>query len=263
MCTSRPRTKPSARSARRSPRPRVPTMPPSLLDAARGDLGAIAMEAYRSGGSFTSIEAILGADGFDDVIARSEDYGRAAAEVDSGCRGARHRGGRRHHERFRRRRRTRGRRCRRRRRRRAGQGAGRAARGRAGRRRRRADTRRRAGTPWRSFSAPRCNWSAAPGGPGRERARSANARPWPQAVAQRRAAVHPSGLYLGWYSSGSSGGSTSGGSTSGGSTSGGTSGGSTSGDTSGDTIRRHLRRFRAPGRGRRRPRRDKAPRTSL
>lgn len=53
------------------------------LDSARGDLGAIAMEAYRSGGSFTSIEAILGADGFDDVIARSEDYGRAAAEVDS------------------------------------------------------------------------------------------------------------------------------------------------------------------------------------
>lgn len=53
------------------------------LDAARGDLGAIAMEAYRSGGSFTSIEAILGADGFEDVIARSEDHSRAAAEVDS------------------------------------------------------------------------------------------------------------------------------------------------------------------------------------
>ena len=53
------------------------------LDEARGDLGAIAMEAYRSGGSFTSIEAILDADGFDDVVARSEDYTRAAAEVDS------------------------------------------------------------------------------------------------------------------------------------------------------------------------------------
>jgi cell wall-associated NlpC family hydrolase len=53
------------------------------LDDARGDLGAVAMEAYRSGGSFTSIEAILDADGFDDVVARSEDYTRAAAEVDS------------------------------------------------------------------------------------------------------------------------------------------------------------------------------------
>jgi len=55
----------------------------AALDDARGDLGAVAMEAYRSGGSMTSIEAILGADGFDDVIGRSEDYGRAAAEVDS------------------------------------------------------------------------------------------------------------------------------------------------------------------------------------
>ncbi len=55
----------------------------AALDNARSDLGAIAMEAYRSGGSMTSIEAILGADGFDDVIARSEDYGRAASEVDS------------------------------------------------------------------------------------------------------------------------------------------------------------------------------------
>lgn len=55
----------------------------AALDNARSDLGVIAMEAYRSGGSMTSVEAILGADGFDDVIARSEDYGRAAAEVDS------------------------------------------------------------------------------------------------------------------------------------------------------------------------------------
>ncbi|PKQ18186.1 MAG: hypothetical protein CVT68_04695 [Actinobacteria bacterium HGW-Actinobacteria-8] len=55
----------------------------AALDSARSDLGAIAMEAYRSGGSMTSVEAILGADGFEDVIARSEDYGRAAAEVDS------------------------------------------------------------------------------------------------------------------------------------------------------------------------------------
>lgn len=55
----------------------------TALESARGDLSAIAMEAYRSGGTLTSIEAILGADGFDDVIARSEDYGRAAAEVDS------------------------------------------------------------------------------------------------------------------------------------------------------------------------------------
>ena len=55
----------------------------AALDSARSDLSAIAMEAYRSGGSMTSIEAILGAEGFDDVIARSEDYGRAAAEVDS------------------------------------------------------------------------------------------------------------------------------------------------------------------------------------
>ena len=53
------------------------------FDDARGDLAAVAMEAYRSGGSFTSLEAIIGADGFDDVIGRSEDYDRAAAEVDS------------------------------------------------------------------------------------------------------------------------------------------------------------------------------------
>jgi len=53
------------------------------LDDARSDLAAIAMDAYRTGGSMASLEAVMGATGFDDVIARSEIIDRASTEYDS------------------------------------------------------------------------------------------------------------------------------------------------------------------------------------
>jgi cell wall-associated NlpC family hydrolase len=52
------------------------------LDDARADLAQVAMEAYRAGGGFGSLEAILSADGFDDVIVRSEAIDRASVQAD-------------------------------------------------------------------------------------------------------------------------------------------------------------------------------------
>jgi cell wall-associated NlpC family hydrolase len=52
------------------------------LNEARADLAAVAMEAYRAGGSIGSLEAILTADGFEDVIVRSEARDRAAVQAD-------------------------------------------------------------------------------------------------------------------------------------------------------------------------------------
>lgn len=54
----------------------------AALEEARADLAEIAMEAYRQGGSFGSMEAIMSADGFDDVIIRSEAIDRAAVHAD-------------------------------------------------------------------------------------------------------------------------------------------------------------------------------------
>jgi cell wall-associated NlpC family hydrolase len=54
----------------------------AALDDARADLAQIAMEAYRAGGSFGSFEAIMSADGFDDVVVRSEAIDRASVHAD-------------------------------------------------------------------------------------------------------------------------------------------------------------------------------------
>ena len=53
------------------------------LEAARADLAGVAQQAYRDGGTMTSVEAIVGADGFQDVIARTEDNDRAASQLDA------------------------------------------------------------------------------------------------------------------------------------------------------------------------------------
>ncbi|KGM10460.1 coiled-coil domain-containing protein, partial [Cellulomonas carbonis] len=42
------------------------------LEAARAELGVIAMEAYRSGGSMDTVGAFLSADGFEDLVVRTE-----------------------------------------------------------------------------------------------------------------------------------------------------------------------------------------------
>lgn len=54
----------------------------AALERARADLGEIAMEAYRQGGNFGSLEAIMSADGFEDVIIRSEAIDRASVHAD-------------------------------------------------------------------------------------------------------------------------------------------------------------------------------------
>jgi cell wall-associated NlpC family hydrolase len=51
------------------------------LDAARGDLAVIAMASYREGGTLGSFEAIMTADGFEDVITRSEAIDRASDDA--------------------------------------------------------------------------------------------------------------------------------------------------------------------------------------
>jgi cell wall-associated NlpC family hydrolase len=51
------------------------------LDDARADLAALAMMSYREGGTFGSLEAIMTADGFEDVIARSDALDRASRDA--------------------------------------------------------------------------------------------------------------------------------------------------------------------------------------
>jgi cell wall-associated NlpC family hydrolase len=53
------------------------------LAAARGDLAGVAMATYRDGGTYGQLEAIVTANGFADVIARSEALTRASQEADS------------------------------------------------------------------------------------------------------------------------------------------------------------------------------------
>ena len=53
------------------------------LDAARADLAGAAQQAYQDGGTMTSIQAIVGASGFQDVIARTEDNELAATQLDA------------------------------------------------------------------------------------------------------------------------------------------------------------------------------------
>ncbi len=52
-----------------------------VLDSARGDLAVLAMAAYRDGSSFGSLEALVSADGFADVIARVEAADRASTDA--------------------------------------------------------------------------------------------------------------------------------------------------------------------------------------
>jgi len=51
------------------------------LEEARGDLAVIAMASYREGGNLGSFEAIMTADGFEDVITRSEAINRASDDA--------------------------------------------------------------------------------------------------------------------------------------------------------------------------------------
>jgi cell wall-associated NlpC family hydrolase len=51
------------------------------LDDARADLAVVAMASYREGGTMGSFEAILTADGFEDVITRSEALNRASDDA--------------------------------------------------------------------------------------------------------------------------------------------------------------------------------------
>jgi len=53
------------------------------LDEARIELASVAQQAYRDGGTMTTIEAIVGAEGFEDVIVRSEATERAASHMDA------------------------------------------------------------------------------------------------------------------------------------------------------------------------------------
>jgi len=53
------------------------------LAAARADLAGVAQQAYQDGGTMTSIEAVVGASGFQDVIARTEDNELAATQLDA------------------------------------------------------------------------------------------------------------------------------------------------------------------------------------
>ena len=53
------------------------------LEQARTDLAAVALQVYRDGGKMTSLEALVGANGFEDVIARTEDNDRAASQMDA------------------------------------------------------------------------------------------------------------------------------------------------------------------------------------
>lgn len=54
----------------------------ALTDAKAG-LAAVAMASYRNAGSMASVEAIVKADGFEDVVTRSEGLARASATADS------------------------------------------------------------------------------------------------------------------------------------------------------------------------------------
>ena len=54
----------------------------ALADARTG-LAAVAMASYRNAGSMGDLEAIVSADGFDDVVTRSEAISRASADADS------------------------------------------------------------------------------------------------------------------------------------------------------------------------------------
>lgn len=53
------------------------------LQAARDNLAVVARDAYRSGGSMEQFSAISSAEGFDDVIAKTEVIDRASSEADS------------------------------------------------------------------------------------------------------------------------------------------------------------------------------------
>lgn len=53
------------------------------LEAARADLAGVAQQAYQDGGTMTSIEAVVGASDFQDVIARTEDNELAATQLDA------------------------------------------------------------------------------------------------------------------------------------------------------------------------------------
>jgi cell wall-associated NlpC family hydrolase len=55
----------------------------AALAIAHGNLAGVAMANYRTGGSFGQFEAIVSADGFDDVIVRTEALNRASVEADT------------------------------------------------------------------------------------------------------------------------------------------------------------------------------------
>lgn len=55
----------------------------AALVTARENLAAVAMDAYRTGGGMNDFTAIASANGFDDVITKSEVIGRASSEADS------------------------------------------------------------------------------------------------------------------------------------------------------------------------------------
>lgn len=52
------------------------------LDQARAELGAVAQSMYQNGGSLGSLEAILSADGFEDVVSRTQALDQASTRVD-------------------------------------------------------------------------------------------------------------------------------------------------------------------------------------
>ncbi|MDN4472001.1 NlpC/P60 family protein [Demequina zhanjiangensis] len=53
------------------------------LEDAKSALAAVALADYRSGGDLASLEAVMTADGFDDVITRTESLDRASGQVDA------------------------------------------------------------------------------------------------------------------------------------------------------------------------------------
>jgi cell wall-associated NlpC family hydrolase len=55
----------------------------AALAAARDNLATVAMDAYRTGGSFEQLKAITSSNGFDDVIVKTEAVDRASSEADS------------------------------------------------------------------------------------------------------------------------------------------------------------------------------------
>src|SRR5690554_494898 len=55
----------------------------AALEEAKSGLAAVAMASYRNAGSMANVEAIVKANGFDDVVTRTEGLARASATADS------------------------------------------------------------------------------------------------------------------------------------------------------------------------------------